>query len=88
MLILPPVGKGPPTSDLILFQVDGLQGSDSSQGLREMPKPVAGEVDGPEVQQGSDFLRQAVQVVARQVELLVWGTGERGEEGERGWKNN
>lgn len=53
-------GKVLLTCDLVLFQVDGLQGGDGSQGLRETPKPVAGEVDGPEVQQGGDLLRQAV----------------------------
>lgn len=65
------------TCNLVLFQVDGLQGGNGSQGFGEMPKPVAGKVDGPEVQQGGDFLGQAVQVVACQVELC--GLGKRGE---------
>lgn len=59
----------PLTCDLVLLQVDGLQRGDSGQGLRETPEPVAGEVDGPEVQQGGDFLGQTVQVIACQVEL-------------------
>lgn len=64
------------TCDLVLFQVNGLQRGDVGQGLRETPKSVAGEVDGLEVQQGSDVLGQAVQVVACQVELC--GLSERG----------
>lgn len=64
-----PAGKVLLTCDLVLFQVDGLQGGDGGQGLRETPEPVAGEVDVPEVQQGGDFLGQAVQVIACKVEL-------------------
>lgn len=68
-LRLPPPSSPRLTCDLIPFQVDALQGRGGCQGLGEAPKLVAGEVDGPQVQQGPQLLGQPVQEVALQVEL-------------------
>lgn len=66
---LPPPSSPHLTCDLVPFQVDALQGRGGRQGLGEAPKLVAGEVDGPQVQQGPQLLGQPVQEVALQVEL-------------------
>lgn len=73
-----PDGLCPLTHDLVLLQVDGLQGRQGGELLRKVAELVPRQVDGLEVLQGTDLAGEAVQAVPFQAELCrVGGKGRK-----------